>query len=41
MFVPAESGSGVEMATIDPAELKSAKYHDATMRGDHHVVQCG
>ena len=30
IFVPAVSGTGVEMLTIDPAELKAAQARDAS-----------
>lgn len=31
IFVPAPTGSAVEMATIDPADLQAAKERDAAM----------
>ena len=31
IFVPAPSGSAVEMATIDPADLQAAQEQDAAM----------
>jgi hypothetical protein len=37
MFVPAESGSALEMVTIDPAALEAALDQDAAMHGVHPV----
>ncbi|HZP08076.1 hypothetical protein [Methyloceanibacter sp.] len=31
IFVPAPTGSAVEMVTIDPADLQTAQEHDAAM----------
>lgn len=32
IFVPAESGSAVEMLIIDPSDLQAAQEHDLAMR---------
>ena len=38
ILVPAPSGSGIEMVTIDPSELEAAQDQDAD---EHKVRQCG
>jgi hypothetical protein len=35
IFVPAQSGSAIEMATIDPLDLQAAQEQDATMHTVH------
>jgi hypothetical protein len=37
IFVPAQSGSSVEMVTIDPLDLQAAQEQDAAMRAVHPV----
>jgi hypothetical protein len=37
VFVPAQSGSSVEMVTIDPLDLQAAQEQDAAMRAVHPV----